>query len=207
VWHSRVALQGGANLGLGLRADDGRPQSVDDDPDVGAGYRPAKVGHPPDEPLQPYRVGRTHRHDDVGLLECGQRCAVPARGGRVEAQLFVLLEREAAVDHRHLRQAAREGPHDLERGGPYLRPALGTGNTGEYTQLRRHLPGVAGQRRQVELAVVGGARRAGQSGRLVEQTEHLGDRSPVCVRVGEQRGSSEHGDLRRNVDRKRRAAR
>ncbi len=60
---------------------------------------------------------------------------------------------------------------------------------------------MAGQRGEVELAEVGGARCPGEARSLVEQAEHLCDRPAVRVGVDQQGGPAEQGGLGRQVDR------
>ena len=66
------------------------------------------------------------------------RVAAFLRGAlRVVAERLVLLEAEAAVDHRPLGEPARDGPHRVERRRRQLRPPVRPRDARQHPQVRR----------------------------------------------------------------------
>ena len=80
---------------------------------------------------------------------------------------------------------------------------VGPGDAGQHPQLRARQRRDRGQRREVELAVVGQPGGGREAGCLVEQAEHLGDDTAVDVGIDEQRGHSRAGQLGRRGRRRR----
>ena len=155
---------------------------------VTAGNRSGQLDQPPDQALQPDRVGRPDGDDDVGLLQAHQRGAVAARRGGVVGQLLVLLQGEAAVDDGPGRQQPGQVVDPRQGRCPQLRPAA----AGATMPVRTRRPGpTTGADRascsRSSTAEVGRPRCRGQSRRLVEQSQDLGDAAAVRVGVGQDR--------------------
>ncbi len=195
-----VARQRRADLGLRVPRHGARPQPVDDHQRLHAGDGLLELGQAADEPLQPDGVGAADGDDRVGGGEHGQGGAVAARRRRVVGQLLVLLEGEGAVDDRRGHERPGELEDHLQRGRAQLGPPVGAGRAGQQAQVGRDRAREAGERRQVQGALVGQAGGCGKARRLVEQAQHLGDDPAVDVGVDEQRPTAETGQLAGEVD-------
>ena len=126
-----------ATASAGLRARDRRADPVDQHHARRAEPELGELGQPADQPLDAHRVARADHHDDVGRLERAEGGRVAPRRPGVVAEHLVLLQAEAAVDDRPLREPARDRPHGVERRRRQLGPTVGARDPGQHPQVGR----------------------------------------------------------------------
>jgi hypothetical protein len=127
-----VTRECGPDLAFGLGTNGFWAYPSYDNTDLCIWYDVAKIHQAAHESRDSNRLATPHSDNDVGVLEGRQRRRVAPRGQRVEQDIFIVIQREATVDHDERTQGSGDLPQPNQTRWAQLHPTISARESGQY---------------------------------------------------------------------------